>query len=758
MIKTKSAPLNWLLSLLPLSLTLFFASYLPRIQAGEQISWRWDWVPALNVSASFQLDGLSLLLALLVVGMGTLVVIYAGGYLYGDPDLGRFNLILLLFMLAMLGVVLADNLIILFIFWELTSISSYLLIGFRHREASARAAASQALLVTGGGGLAMLAGLVLLAQVGGSWELSGLLAQAEEIKASALYLPAVILLFAGAFTKSAQFPFHFWLPNAMAAPTPVSAYLHSATMVKAGVYLLARLTPILGQTDLWTLTLTVVGAITALVGGWLAWQQLDLKKIMAYSTISALGTLVFLLGLGTKLAFEAMALFLLVHSLYKGALFMAAGAVDHEAGTRDISKLGGLARLMPWTLAGVLLAALSQAGIPPLLGFISKELVYETTLESGNAALLTGVALLINVFLVFASAIILVRPFFSRTQAETEHIHEAPASMWVGPLLLGLLALLLALFPALVDKPIVGPAATVLYGSEVEVHLHLFPSTLTTPFLLSLLTLAVGLGLFGLYSWGQRPVAVLSAWQARLGALTGAEIWYERLLNALLWGADRLTRFFQNGHLRYYLMTIFLFAVALVSVTLYFLDAFQWPVNLLRPEPFELVIVLIMLGATAAAVRVKSRLYAVAALGFVGYAMALLFIFYGAPDLAMTQFAIETLTVVLFVLVLYKLPPFSQLTTRLERRRDAIIALTVGVLMTTLVIATTAVTPELPISEYFTAESWPAGKGLNIVNVILVDFRGLDTLIEITVLAVAAIGVYGLLKLKPGPQEENDEG
>ncbi|MCA9988025.1 MAG: putative monovalent cation/H+ antiporter subunit A [Anaerolineales bacterium] len=755
--KIKSAPLNWLLALLPLSLTLFFASYLPRIQAGELISWRWDWVPALNVSASFQLDGLSLLLALLVAGMGTLVVIYAGGYLYGDPDLGRFNLILLVFMLAMLGVVLADNIIILFIFWELTSISSYLLIGFRHREASARAAASQALLVTGGGGLAMLAGLVLLALAGGSWELSGLLGQAEQIAASSLYLPAVILLFAGAFTKSAQFPFHFWLPNAMAAPTPVSAYLHSATMVKAGVYLLARLTPILGQTEIWTLTLTIVGATTALVGGWLAWQQLDLKKIMAYSTISALGTLVFLLGIGTKLAFEAMALFLLVHSLYKGALFMAAGAIDHEAGTRDISKLGGLARLMPWTLAAVFLAALSQAGIPPLLGFISKELVYETTLETGNAALLTAVALLVNVFLVFASAIILVRPFFGRTQPEGEHIHEAPASMWLGPLLLGLLALLLALFPALVDKPIIGPAATVMYGSPVEAYLYLFPSSLTEPFLLSLVTLAAGLGLFGLYSWGQRPVALISAWQARMGALTGAEIWYERLLNGLLWGADRLTRFFQNGHLRYYLMTIFLFAVALISGTLYFLDGWQWPANLLRPEPFELLIVLIMIGATAAAVRVKSRLHAVAALGFVGFSMALLFIFYGAPDLAMTQFAIETLTVVLFVLVLYRLPPFSQLTTRLERRRDAIIALTVGALMTTLVIAATAITPALPLSDYFTAESWPAGKGLNIVNVILVDFRGLDTLIEIAVLAVAALGVYGLLKLKPASEEESDE-
>ena len=753
--KFKSARLNWLLSLFPLGLAIFFASYLPRIQAGERIFWRWDWVPSLNVAASFQLDGLSLLLALLVAGMGALVVIYAGGYLYGDPDLGRFNLILLFFMLAMLGVVLADNIILLFVFWELTSISSYLLIGFRHREATARAAASQALLVTGGGGLALLAGLVLLALAGGSWELSGLVAQADQIRASAFYLPAVILLFAGAFTKSAQFPVHFWLPNAMAAPTPVSAYLHSATMVKAGVYLLARLTPVLGGTELWQTTLLLVGGVTALAGGWLAWQQLDLKRIMAYSTISALGTLVFLLGIGTKLAYEAMALFLLVHSLYKGGLFMAAGAIDHEAGTRDVSKLGGLARLMPLTLAGVFLAALSQAGIPPLLGFISKELVYETTLATNQAVLLTGVALLSNVFLVFASAIILLRPFFGRTKPAAKQIHEAPPSMWLGPLLLGLLALLLALFPALVDAPLVGPVATSLYGSEVKVDLYLLPSKLTTPFLLSLVTVMAGVGLFGLYRWRERAALRIGQIQARIGALTGAEIWYERLLNGLLWLADRLTRFFQNGFLRYYLMTIFLFAVGLIGWTLFTQAGFAWPQQLIRPEPFELLIVLIMLGGAAAAVTVSSRLFAVAALGFVGFGMALLFIFYGAPDLAMTQFAIETLTVVLFVLVLYRLPVFSQLTTRLERRRDILIASAVGVLMTVLVILATTVTPDLPLSQYFTAESWPAGKGLNIVNVILVDFRGLDTLIEITVLAVAAIGVFGLLKLKPARREDS---
>ena len=757
--KFKSAPLNWVLSLIPLSLAIFFATLLPEIAAGESVRWQLNWVPSLNIYASVYIDGLAILLALLITGVGTLILIYAGGYLYGDKNLTRFNVIILIFMTAMLGVVLSDNLILLFIFWELTSISSYMLIGYKHKDPVARASATQALLVTGSGGLALLAGLILLGTAGGSWELSELVGQSDQIVDSALYVPALVLVLLGAFTKSAQFPFHFWLPNAMAAPTPVSAYLHSATMVKAGVYLLARLTPIMGSTDVWQTTLITVGATTALMSGWLAWQQLDLKRIMAFSTVSALGTLVYLIGIGTKLAFEAMALFLLVHSLYKGALFMSAGAIDHETGTRDISRLGGLARLMPITLVAVLLASLSQAGIPPLLGFISKELTYETTLEAANSGLLTTLAVLINVFLVFASAIILVRPFFSRTKPEAEHIHEAPVSMWLGPIVLGSLALTFALFPTLIDGPLIGPTATVMYGNVVEVDLHLFPSTITTPFILSIVTIASGIGLFLLYSWGQRPVKAITAAQQRLVDAVGAESWYYRLLDGLLGGAGRITLLLQNGYLRYYLITIFLFLTVVVGWTLWYLDGFAWPESTLSLQLFEIIILAMVLGGTIVAVRVRSRLFAIASLGFVGYGMALLFIFYGAPDLAMTQFAIETLTVVLFVLVLYRLPHFSLLTSKAVQRRDTVIAVTFGVLMTLLVIAATSVSPDLPISEYFIEMSGPKGKGNNIVNVILVDFRGLDTMVEITVLSVAALGVYALLRLRPrkAESEADDE-
>ncbi|MCA9979435.1 MAG: hypothetical protein KDD89_01325, partial [Anaerolineales bacterium] len=312
---------HWLLALIPLSLFISFTTLISRVAHGDIPLWHWDWVPALNISLSFHIDGLALLMALIISGVGTLIFIYASGYMAGDPQITRFYFILTFFMLAMLGVVLADNIILLFVFWELTSISSYLLIGFRHESAVSQRSALQALLVTGSGGMCLMAGLVLLGFAADSWQLSEIIHLGETIQSSTLYLPALVLILLGAFTKSAQFPFHFWLPNAMAAPTPVSAFLHSATMVKAGVYLLARMNPALGGTEVWFYALTIFGGITGLVGAWLSWQQVDLKRIMAYSTISALGVLVFLIGLGNHYAYEAAMVFLLVHSLYKGALF-----------------------------------------------------------------------------------------------------------------------------------------------------------------------------------------------------------------------------------------------------------------------------------------------------------------------------------------------------------------------------------------------------------------------------------------------------
>lgn len=355
---------GWVLSILPLILTVFFAFKIPQINAGLVVTEYYDWVPSLGATLSIYLDGLSLVFALLICGVGTLIVIYSGGYLCGHPHLGRFYTFLLFFMASMLGVVLAGNLISLFVFWELTSISSYFLIGFDHQRESARTAALQALLVTGIGGLALLAGVLFMSWVGGSLEIKDLLTRGDMIRGHGLYLPILILVFLGAFTKSAQVPFHFWLPSAMEGPAPVSAFLHSVTMVKAGVYLLLRLSPILGGTDAWQFSLTLVGAATMITGAFMALVQTDFKLLLAYSTVNGLGTLVFLTGLGTPLSIQAAMVFLVVHALYKGSLFLSAGVVDHETGSRDLSRLKGLSRRMPMITGAAVLAAVSQSGDP----------------------------------------------------------------------------------------------------------------------------------------------------------------------------------------------------------------------------------------------------------------------------------------------------------------------------------------------------------------------------------------------------------
>ncbi|HRF49684.1 MAG TPA: proton-conducting transporter membrane subunit, partial [Anaerolineales bacterium] len=403
---------GWVLAGLPAAIVLLLIVQWPVVAGGRAIVEAYPWVPELGVSLSLRLDGLGLLFALLISGIGALVAVYGGGYLKGDRDLGRFYAWLLVFMAAMLGVASADNLLALFIFWELTSLSSYMLIGFGHDRASARQAALQALLVTGGGGLALLAGLVLLGLAGGTFELSALLSQGEALRAHALYVPAVVLILLGAFTKSAQFPFHFWLPNAMEAPTPISAYLHSATMVKAGVYLLLRLSPALGGTELWIYAVGGVGATTMLLGAVLALAQTDLKRLLAYSTVSALGMLTLLIGLGTKLALEAAVVLLAAHALYKGALFLVAGILDHETGTRDITRLGGLLRQLPITATAAGIAALSMAGVPPLFGFISKELIYEAALAGGAGPALIAIVVVAGVSFAVVAGLVGLAPFW----------------------------------------------------------------------------------------------------------------------------------------------------------------------------------------------------------------------------------------------------------------------------------------------------------------------------------------------------------
>ncbi len=735
---------GWLLALGPLAIAIYFTAQAPRIASGETLSASLRWIPSLGVDLAFYLDGLSLVFAIIISGIGTLIVLYASAYLAGDALEGHFYLYLLFFMASMLGVVLANNLITLFVFWELTSLSSYLLIGFKHDKATSRAAALQALLVTGSGGLAMLAGLVLIGQVTGSSTISDLLAQGDAVRSSGLYVPILLLVLLGAFAKSAQVPFHFWLPNAMEAPTPVSAYLHSATMVKAGVYLLARLSPVLGGTDEWRVLVIGVGAATMLTGAYLGWLHTDLKRILAYSTISTLGMLVLLVGIGTPLAAKAVATVLIAHALYKGALFLVAGSLDHETGTRDVTQLGGLWRALPFTGLAALLAAASMAGLPPLFGFIAKEVFYKAAYEAPDLpALLTTLAVISSVLLVAAAGLVAIKPFFGARVPTPKPPHEAPLRMVLGPLTLATLGATFGFVPGLLTEYAVKPTTDAILAAPAKVELVLWPG-LNVILLLSLLTVTLGAGVYA-------ARARLSQLARRLdaGARVGPALGYQKLLDGTLWLADWQTRILQNGYLRYYLITIVATTVGLMGyATLSGVDL-GGVLRLPDIRLYEALIVAVVLAATLAMTQVRSRLAAVAALGTVGYGIALLYILFGAPDLAMTQFAIETLTVVLFVLVLYRLPRFAPLTSRAARRRDALIALSAGALMTLLVLIVTADPSRTRLTSYFAYNSASLARGRNIVNVILVDFRGLDTLGEITVLSVAAAGVFALLKLRP---------
>ncbi|RUO35570.1 Na(+)/H(+) antiporter subunit A [Aliidiomarina shirensis] len=734
----------YIMALVPAVLTIWFATHIPLVAGGEVLIHEYQWIPGLDISLTMVLDGLSLMFALLICGIGTLIVLYAGAYLKGNPAQNRFLVILLAFMGSMLGLVLADNLITLFVFWELTSITSYMLIGFNHQSAEARKAALQGLIVTVAGGLALLCGLVMLASIAGSYSIQEILGSSEALTEHPLFVGMLICLLLGAFTKSAQFPFHFWLPNAMAAPTPVSAYLHSATMVKAGIYLLARLQPELGESGLWTILLSSFGAMTMLTGAFMAVRSTDLKKLLAYSTIMALGTLTLLIGIGTETAMIAFAAYLLAHSLYKGALFMLAGIVDHEAGSRDVTLLGGLRKNLPLTAILVAVAALSLAGIPPLFGFVAKELLLESMLGGAFHSFIYVFVMVASIFVVTVASVIALRPFFGTFKApkEKEKIHEPPIAMLAGPVVLVFLSLVAGIIPGTVGSWVTLPASTAVAGGVVEGYLALWHG-LNLPLLLSGISIAVGLVLFKYWDAFRSRLQVLDPIIAR-----GPERGYFWFMDAIVWVAEWQTRILQNGSMRNYLRTIVLVFVGLTGYTL--LTRYQlhwnWDVNLYF---HELVTVGILVAAAIAACITHSRLGSVAAMGAVGFSVALIFILFSAPDLGITQILVETLTVILLVLVLFRLPSFSNISTTRERIRDAIVALLVGVLIMFLIMITIDVQLFEPISGYMIENSYTLAHGRNIVNVILVDYRALDTLGEIFVLALAAMGVYAMIKFNP---------
>ena len=787
---------GWILGLLPAALTVYFATFVPKVMdldvaslfsdfdlqsvydaGAERFAWaehaasvdqlrdsliqhQYEWVPSLDVTLTMHLDGLSLMFALLISFIGTFILIYGSGYLKGDRDIPRFYVFLLGFMASMLGLVLSDNLIALFVFWELTSITSFMLIGYYHDNDKYRKCAHQSMMVTVGGGLAMFAGLVMLAMITGTYSLTEILAigynDPAAITEHPLYVATLVLILVGCFTKSAQFPFHFWLPNAMAGPTPVSAFLHSATMVKAGIYLMARLHPAMGGTEIWMTVLPTVGAITMFMGMYLALRSKGYKQVLAYSTIMALGVLTMLIGIGTEYAMQAFIVFLLAHAMYKATLFMVAGIVDHETGTKDLTVLRGLKSKMKVTFFAALLAGLSLGGFFGLLGFWGKELMFAAVLGAEyHQAFLVALAMGTAIMGVAVAFILAIRPFWGELSDTPKEPHEAPLSMLLGPVVLASLSLLTFLGLTWLDVGIVQAAVMAVSIGSFEFSLHPLPQAVDPALIMSIVSIAIGIAIY--WKWDAvRNLMNRLEWLYNLGPEAG----YNRLMyDGLPWLANRQTRIIQNGYLRYYITTILLTLVALVGYTFltYFDESLTFALDV---EFYHVIVVAVMMASALFAVTTSSRLGAVAGVGVVGFSVALIYILFSAPDLAITQMLVETLTVILLVLVLFRLPEFLTFSSTFDRIRDVIVGLLVGAVVTVslLAVGQHAIIddPTARISWEHILGSEPLAHGRNIVNVVLVDYRTLDTLGEIFVLALAAMGVYAMVKFRATDDEEDE--
>ncbi len=735
---------GWLLSLLPLAVFGYFISQIPAVASGEVIYERFSWVPYIGLNFSLQLDGLSQIFALLVSGIGAFILIYAGYYMQSYQNTNRFFAYLVFFLASMLGLVLSSNLITIFVFWEFTSISSFLLIGFFHEKLDSRNASLQALLVTGLGGLALLAGFILLSIPYGTFELAEIMANPGILQESKLFVPILVLILIGAFTKSAMFPFHFWLPQAMAGPSPVSAFLHSATMVKAGVFLVARLNPLMDWSELWFYSLTIFGSVTMFVGAWLSIAQSDIKKILAYTTVSALGTLVLLIGINTKYALNAFVIFLIVHAFYKATLFMMAGTIDKKTGTRNINELGGLFAYMPIAGTIMVVALLSMAGLPPMLGFIGKELIYEAAVTAGRVVpVVLVLAFLTNTFLVFVSIRLALDIFWGKTPTYKKQPAEPSLALLIGPAFLVALSLVLGLFPAVMEGRILIPTLQSISPAPEYIHLKVWHG-FNLVLLLSAITVASGVLM---YIFKKKVLNVVEKLNFRYFKAEFSEKFLGFIAAFLKFGKKN-TALTQHGYLRFYLITIFL-ATSAVIFFMFMRDPVSIDFNNLQEVPiFMYFVSLMIIVATIATVSAKSRLISLIGIGIVGFGITTVFVYYSGLDVAITMVMVETLMVILGTLIIYHLPEYKPFSTRMTRLRDGIVGLMVGLMMVVLVLKSGTSTPVEKISDWLSLNSYPMAHGKNIVNVILVDFRALDTLGEITVLALAAIGIFALLKVK----------
>ncbi|WP_010650975.1 Na+/H+ antiporter subunit A [Oceanobacillus massiliensis] len=733
---------------IPLIIFISFASHIGR--NFQPIRETVNWIPSMGINFDFYLDGLSLLFVLLISGIGALVVLYSVFYLNKSEKLGSFYVYLLMFMAAMLGVVLSDNVFVLYTFWELTSISSFLLIGYWNFKERSRYGAQKSMLITVFGGLSMLGGFILLTLVTGTTSIQGMIAQVDSILNSDYLLLILLLILLGAFTKSAQFPFHIWLPDAMEAPTPVSAYLHSATMVKAGIFLVARFSPIFATYEWFFIIVSLVGIVTMSWGAYMAVRQTDLKAILAFSTISQLGMIMAMLGFGTEAAAFAAVFHILNHATFKGSLFMVTGIIDHETGTRDIRKLGGLMTFMPMTATLALFGTFSMAGVPlPFLnGFYSKELFF------GAAADLEGIDLLsqaIPYLAVLASIFTFVYSmyYFFGVFTGSNHVdklpkkpHEAPIGMLISPIILILGVILIGIFPDMVNAPFLLHAAEAVNSGAEFASIHYWHGWDSTPFIMSLIVVAIGTLLF---LTRKKWTMVYNVLPGKL-SLNKA---YDWLIDKVDSYSEAITNTYMTGSLKTYMALIlgamFVVTTAIMIITGGFTISFADTADL---SSLEISVVIIIIIGAVATLFTKNNLAAILVVGIVGYGVSMLFAIYRAPDIALTQLVIETVSIALFLLCFYHLPKMEK---RVESARtislNLIISVGFGAMMTLIGISAHSTNWFDSISDYFLETSYKLGGGDNVVNVILVDMRGLDTLFEITVLGIAALAVFGLIKM-----------
>lgn len=776
----KKIHIGWFVLLVPTILFAMLASYIPSIASGKTYSHTYSWIPSLDINFTTYLDGLSIILGLLITGVGSLVILYSIFYLSTKESLHHFYCYLLLFMGAMLGVVFSDNLMVLYVFWELTSVSSFLLIAFwSHRNASRRGA-QKAMLITVSGGIAMLVGFIMLHTMTGTFSIREIIPMVLEITNHHLFIPAMILILLGAFTKSAQFPFHIWLPDAMEAPTPVSAYLHSATMVKAGIYLVARFTPIFGVDQIWFWTVSIVGMITMFWGSFNAVKQTDLKALLAFSTVSQLGLIMSLLGLGsvalqygysedsviyTQATFAAL-FHMINHSTFKGALFMVVGILDHELGTRDIRRLGGLMTLMPITFTVGTIGSLSMAGLPPFNGFLSKEMFFTATVyimeadvfSLQNWGIIFPVIAWIGSVLTFVYCMIFIfRTFLGDAQPDKldKPIHEAPIGMLISPIILSVFVVGIFFFPNILGNYILKPAMASIYPTFGDPE-KLTPSIyawhgFNTELQMTIGVIVVGFLLFKILKYW-RPIYSILPQKYSFNAL------YTNFLNFSEKQSTVTTKSYMTGYLRDYLLYIYIFFIVTVGGYLIISGAFSVDTTpSAKFSAYEIILVIIMVIASLAMLRAKSRITATLLNGVLGYTVAIFFVIFRAPDLALTQLVVESVTTALFLLAFSHLPDWKKEKVSLKTKNmNAIISIGVG-LVVVLVGLSVLNYDQFERISYLFEDAYNLAGGTNIVNAILGDFRGFDTMLEVVVLFIAGLGVYTMIKLRAKKEDTDSE-